>query len=49
MEMDSQDTETTIGDIEQSVQVFVSIYQLYNENINDLISKNGKMKNLNAR
>lgn len=47
--MDSHDTETTIGDIEQSTSVFVSIYQLYNEHVNDLISKDGKMKNLNMR
>lgn len=39
-EIDSDGTETTIGDLERSVSIFVSIYQIYNENVNDLLRTN---------
>lgn len=49
-EIDSDGTETTIGDVERSVSVFVSIYQVYNENVNDLIGNGTKfLKNLQIR
>lgn len=49
-EVDSDGTETTIGDVERNVSVFVSIYQIYNENVNDLIGKSGgALKNLQMR
>jgi len=38
---EASDTDTQFGEVEQSTQVFVSIYQIYNENINDLLSGTG--------
>ena len=40
MEEDSDDTATLIGDIEADTSVFLSIYQIYMENVNDLLSRN---------
>ena len=40
MEEDSDDTATLIGDIEAETSVFLSIYQIYMENVNDLLSRN---------
>jgi hypothetical protein len=37
----ASDTDTQFAEVEQSTQVFVSIYQIYNENINDLLSGTG--------
>lgn len=37
---DSDDTGTVIGDIEEDTSVFVAIYQIYMEHVNDLLSKN---------
>ena len=39
---DDFDTQTVISDIESSNQVFVSMYQIYNENVNDLLKSNAK-------
>jgi len=36
--------------VERNVSIFVSIYQIYNENVNDLIGKSGStLKNLQMR
>ena len=37
----ASDADTQLAEVEQSTQVFVSIYQIYNENINDLLSGTG--------
>lgn len=37
---DSGETDTFVGDVEMSSSVHMSVYQIYNENVNDLLGKN---------
>lgn len=38
----SSDDETKIGDIDQKISIYVSVYEIYNENIIDLLPKGGQ-------
>lgn len=49
-EADLSETDTMICEIDpESYQIFVSIYQIYNETINDLLQKDKLTKNLKTR
>lgn len=41
-DMVDSDNDTLIGDIEQNTTVSVSLYQIYNENVNDLLGDPNK-------
>ena len=38
----SSDNDTEIGDIDQKISIYVSVYEIYNENILDLIPEKGQ-------
>lgn len=40
IERDTEDSNTQLGDIEMHSVVHMSVFQVYNENVNDLLSSN---------
>ena len=46
---DESDSETVISEVLEVTQVFVSIYQIYNENVNDLLQTTDAKVNANLR
>ena len=49
IDIDPVESEISIEDIEMKTAVYMSVYQIYNENVNDLMSKNNSKANKKTR